>query len=93
MNQVSATNIHLRNPTYNELPYIRHLWACEETNKYLGGPYFMSDENSWYQRWVEPGTMQKQRCNSFSPAFSSNSAVKSLWKTSRLKTCRGNRRC
>ncbi|HEU4962914.1 MAG TPA: hypothetical protein VFV52_03505 [Bacilli bacterium] len=43
--------VTLSKPTYEELAYIKHLWACPETNKYLGGPYPMTDPDGWYRKW------------------------------------------
>jgi hypothetical protein len=40
---LAGTNIYLRQPTYNELSYIKRLWECEETNKYTGGTVIYDD--------------------------------------------------
>ncbi|KEO83111.1 GNAT family N-acetyltransferase [Tumebacillus flagellatus] len=60
MNPRIGKNVTLRHPTFEEVDYIKHLWACPETNKHLGGPYTMQDGRAWYERWVEPG--EPSRC-------------------------------
>ncbi|MGE8203485.1 GNAT family N-acetyltransferase [Heyndrickxia sp. NPDC080065] len=66
MNQFTlrGKNVSLRKPSYEELEYVKWLWADEETMKATGGPinFREEDKKRWYEIMVSPSNGKHFYC-------------------------------
>ena len=59
-----GSRVTLRPPCCEEMPFIRTLWADEETMRPLGGPVTLTDEQAecWFTRMIDPGDEHNLYC-------------------------------
>jgi RimJ/RimL family protein N-acetyltransferase len=55
---LSGPRVQLRPPRWEEMAFVRWLWADPETMRPVGGPVLLSDEEArrWFARMVDPGS-------------------------------------
>lgn len=66
MNQfaIKGKKVLLRKPSFEELDYVKWLWADEETMKATGGPILLKEEEKkrWYEIMVSPSNGKHFYC-------------------------------
>lgn len=50
----SGDKIYLREPSFEELDYVKKLWADEKTMTEVGGPFELKDKEKFYKKMVCP---------------------------------------
>ena len=55
---LKSSNVCLRPPGREDLPYIQKLWADPDTMKDVGGPIVIDEEKArrWFEKMVNPGS-------------------------------------
>ncbi|MBU0494655.1 MAG: GNAT family N-acetyltransferase [Chloroflexi bacterium] len=55
---LQGPRVCLRPPRWDEMAFVRWLWADEETMRPVGGPVLLDDEQAreWFARVVDPGS-------------------------------------
>jgi RimJ/RimL family protein N-acetyltransferase len=61
---MSSNLLHLRSPTWQEMPLIRQLWNDPDTMAPVGGPILLTDEQAeqWFKRMIQPGSPTDYYC-------------------------------